>query len=638
MYDEDLEPEQNELQEQPCTPMAISRRQGRVLPLTILVNALGKQLERFQQAPAFCALVTVKSIEWVTPFTATAKILADWDVVVESDLSARDRDRLLSDAVRKLATGARVLCVAPALTPASNRLLPFADLVIELDSLTKRDVTDAIHATTGFWPRGLRTNDLVGITLEQAIAAIRHGTSAASCVRRLRASRAAPSADPLAAAAPLETLCGYGAAQEWAGQLVADLERWRAGDIELSQIQRNAVLAGPPGVGKSTFVRSLAKSARVPLFTSSMGTLFGSTAGYLDSIVKGIDSLFNEASNAAKCSLVFIDELEGIPSRINLDNRHASWWTPVVNHFLTTLDSALSPAATNLIIVGATNFPERLDPALTRPGRLDRVIWIDPPDEKALVGIYRQHLGQELAGESLDGLAAITVGCTGADVVGHIKGARARARAQARPLRLQDIVEEICPPSNLGGEDLWRVCLHECGHAIAALRLGTGSIKSITATGSGRQVGRVVYEHTKLGMGNAERQQSLVIQLLSGRAAEEVLLGSVSTGAGGSLDSDLAKASGLVAASHLSWGLRGSLLFLAEPEKALAATRLSPRTLRAMEQELSRSYELALQLVRENATIVRFLARHLREERVLSGDRFMELVSSHEEGRADDDA
>lgn len=108
-----------------------------------------------------------------------------------------------------------------------------------------------------------------------------------------------------------------------------------------------------------------------------MGTLFATTNGYLDGVIKGIDALFASALAAGPSAIVLIDELDGIPSRAGLNDRHASWWTPVINHFLTTLDSSLSGSASRLIVIGATNHPERLDPALIRPGRLDRVIWVD---------------------------------------------------------------------------------------------------------------------------------------------------------------------------------------------------------------------------------------------------------------------
>jgi hypothetical protein len=161
---------------------------------------------------------------------------------------------------------------------------------------------------------------------------------------------------------------GMGEAMAWANRLLADLERWRAGEIPFEAIERHVVLASEPGLGKTTFARSLAKSARLPLVATSVGAWFSSSAGYLDSVVKAIDGAFARAAASAP-AILFLDELDALPSREALGPREGSWWTPVIGHMLTTLDGAISGVAGRLIIVGATNYAQKLDPALIRPGR-----------------------------------------------------------------------------------------------------------------------------------------------------------------------------------------------------------------------------------------------------------------------------
>lgn len=620
-------------------PVVRGRSSGRILPLTMLERALGNRLRAFTEREGLCVVIRVKSPDWVEPIAAAAKMMAHWRVAIDGEGTVRAREQAIADGLRRLAAGDRILCVIPANVQVPPRLVAAADIVLKVDRIVVPDLSKAIKLTTNSWPRGLKQADVEGIELPQAISAIRVGATPAQCVRRLRESRTSSSVDPLVGDAPLlSELAGYGQAQEWGERLIADLGRWRVGQLEFSAMQKNAILAGPPGIGKSTFMRSLARSAGLPLFVSSMGTLFASTAGYLDSIVKGIDSLFAGASAAGPAAIVFLDELEGFPRRDQLEARHASWWTPVVNHMLTTLDSSLSSSTSNLIVVGATNHPDRLDPALTRPGRLDRVLWISHPDEEALVKIFRQHLDGELTDIDLTGVVAISVGSTGADAAGFVKGARARARQDGREIRLQDLVDEICPPSAMNADDLWRACVHECGHALMTTLRGTAEIKSIAIMGGNGQGGRVVHKSsTTAHIANAEGHEAMAMQMLGGRAAEQVVFGRASGGAGGANDSDLARCSALIAAAHLSYGLRDSLVYLAEPDEALTVARRYPGLTAVIAKEMEELYSRAVQLLTDHKAELIAVAEQLRRQRVMSGEQFVLFLENvrAEGGRTD---
>nr|WP_314256805.1 AAA family ATPase [uncultured Devosia sp.] len=608
-------------------PISRAVRMGRALPAMVLKRALGKYWNRFYKEEAVCVIILVKSATWVAPFMGAARSMANWQAFIDGDSTPGAMRRAIGEAMQRLSTGDRVIAVFPSTTPVPSNLRMAADIVVEIDGIEAIDIVRAVRLVT---KTSIRAKDIRSTEIDMiaAMGAIRSGSTASACLRRLNApSRPAETDRLVGAAPPIEALHGYGPAMDWAKRLVSDLHRWRAAELDFSAIQRNAILAGLPGTGKSTFVRSLAKSTGLPLITSSVGKMFSSSAGYLDSIIKQLDMLFEEARRAGPACIVFLDELEAFPDRSRLDSRHSSWWTPVVTHMLTLLDGALSTATDRLIVVGATNHPDRLDSALTRPGRMDRVIWIDLPDEIALAGIYRQHLGTDLQDEDLSGIAVFAVGSTGAEAAGHVKGARVRARNTGRAISLQDLIDEICPPSTLSAEEIWRTCVHESGHALAAHVLGTANVMSVAVTGGDDgTAGRVIYQPTASRLTDPEVNRNAVVQMLAGRAAEEVLLGSISSGAGGGWASDLAKASKQIASAHVSLGLRGSLVHLAEPEDALLVARRSPVLMQSIDAELHELYQKAKELVERHSSALLALAEKLRSQRIVSGAEVTEML------------
>nr|WP_314257252.1 AAA family ATPase [uncultured Devosia sp.] len=606
-------------QSRPFVSSARARATFRSLPIFMLHRVLGSQLKRFTEEQGLCVLIRVKSESWIAPCRAGARLMCEWSSVLD-DFTGRNRDTLIADALDYLARGGRVLVVVSKNTAVPAALKAAVDIELDVDTITRDDVARAIKQTTERWPRGLSDEDIDGLELPAAVSAIRAKTSAASCIRRLRNAKTVVPVDALVADAPeLSQLHGYGEAAVWAQRLIDDLALWRDGKLEFSAIQKNAVLAGPPGVGKSTFMRSLAKSTSLPLVVSSVGTMFATSPGYLDSVVKAIDAVFATANAAGQTAILFLDELDGFPDRATLDQRSASWWTPVVNHLLTCLDSALGGSAGKLIVVGATNHPHNLDAALVRPGRFDRILNIELPDLDDLAGIFRQHLGADLIGEDLAGIASIAAGRTGAEVADCVKGARARARRNGRPVEVGDLVEQLCPPSKFSEADIWRTCVHESGHVVAATLLDVGELLSASVTGAyAGQGGQTVLRRSQ-AMTTAERTKRLVVHLLSGRAAEEVLLGSVAGGAGGAPDSDLGLASHLVAAGHLSFGLGGFLTYVSDPEESLVVARRSPEVMNLIETEMRALYAQAKTLVEDNREAVQRVAEALRTHRVLGG-------------------
>lgn len=188
----------------------------------------------------------------------------------------------------------------------------------------------------------------------------------------------------------IENLTGYGEAVEWASNLKIDLEEWRAGKLGWNEMTSKILLFGPPGTGKTMFARALCNSLQIPLVSTSVATWL--EPSYLGDVVRRMRRSFDEAA-AHKPSILFIDEFDGIGLR-GTKGHHSDYWNTVVNKALELLDGTI--AATGIIIVGATNRPDAIDPALLRAGRIEHKVDIGLPDTAALMGIFRHHLGKDL--------------------------------------------------------------------------------------------------------------------------------------------------------------------------------------------------------------------------------------------------
>ncbi|MGQ3076582.1 MULTISPECIES: AAA family ATPase [Rhizobium/Agrobacterium group] len=191
----------------------------------------------------------------------------------------------------------------------------------------------------------------------------------------------------------VETLSGYGAARNWAFDLKADLALWRQGNLRWDEMSTRLLLSGPPGTGKTMFARALCNTLQVPLLATSVADWL--EPGFLGDVLQRMSGAFAFAAEKAP-SILFIDEIDNIGSRqTSAANRsHDDYWTSMINRMLELLDGA--SRLEGVIVIGATNLPERIDPALLRSGRLETHIPIPMPDTNALVGILATHLGSDL--------------------------------------------------------------------------------------------------------------------------------------------------------------------------------------------------------------------------------------------------
>ncbi|EMS95495.1 ATPase central domain-containing protein [Agrobacterium tumefaciens str. Cherry 2E-2-2] len=192
----------------------------------------------------------------------------------------------------------------------------------------------------------------------------------------------------------VETLSGYGEARDWALDLKEDLQIWRDGGLPWSEMSTKLLLSGPPGTGKTTYARALCNSLQVPLLVTSVASWL--EPGYLGDVLKRISKAFELARENAPV-ILFIDEIDNIGSRsAGRREQHDDYWRSLINRLLELLDG--TSKTDGVIIVAATNLPEKIDPALLRSGRLEKHVAIPLPDTEALVGILAHHLGDDLAG------------------------------------------------------------------------------------------------------------------------------------------------------------------------------------------------------------------------------------------------
>lgn len=199
-------------------------------------------------------------------------------------------------------------------------------------------------------------------------------------------------AEPGLSAPPtVETLHGYGKAANWALDLKLDLALWRSGQLPWSQMSTRLLLSGPPGTGKTTFARALCNTLQVPLIATSVSTWL--EPSHLGDVIKRMRLAFEEAQSHAP-AILFVDEIDGIGRR-GQKNEYDDYWNSVVNKLLELMDGTMK--SEGLIIVGATNHPDVIDPAIRRSGRLETHIEIPLPDVDALVGILAHHLGGDCA-------------------------------------------------------------------------------------------------------------------------------------------------------------------------------------------------------------------------------------------------
>ncbi len=342
-------------------------------------------------------------------------------------------------------------------------------------------------------------------------------------------------------------------------------------------------------------------------------------------------------------SFIFVDEIDAIGSREKFSGHDRQYYTEVVNALLEQLDGYQQREG--VIALAATNYLSSVDPALIRPGRLDRVVWIRNPDKTALAAIYREYLGAA-AGPDVDAeeLAGLSEGQSGAQVEFVVRCARRRARERGdTAVAMADLRAEAIrlllgasgdPPT---GETARRIAVHEAGHAVVRL-LGPDGGQGVafvsilpTDSGAGVSIDQLA------GASHRTREDLLrrIRFLVGGRAAEEVVFGrdGISLGAGGGPGSDLASATrmALVLEQSLGVGSERPLLWLpppATPDDAASALRSDPELAARVSALLDREYRGAVDVIAGHRELLDRVVDLLLAEREVDGRRLRALVTA----------
>ncbi len=407
-----------------------------------------------------------------------------------------------------------------------------------------------------------------------------------------------------------------------------------------AKLPKGALLVGPPGTGKTLLARAVAGEAHVPFFSLTGSDFVEMFVGVGASRVR---DLFREANKNAPC-IIFIDEIDAIgrsrDSKYGGGNEERE---QTLNQLLSEMDGFDS--SKGIFILAATNRPEILDKALLRPGRFDRRIIVDKPDLKGRVDILKVHAKGVMMDETvdLDAIALATSGAVGSDLANMINEAAINAVKEHRELVSQKDLYEAVEQVLVGKEKKDRimkpeerkiVSYHEVGHAlVSALQKGTEPVQKITIVprtmGALGYVMQVPEEEKFL---NTEKElRAMLVGLLGGRAAEELVFDSVTTGA----SNDIEKATSIARSMVTQYGMskRFGLVGLETVESKYLDGRTvlncSEVTAAQVDEEvmqiLKDSYEQAKKLLSENREILDKIAAYLIEKETITGKEFMEI-------------
>lgn len=543
---------------------------------------------------------------------------------------------------RSVAKGRHCTGFAADLSWLPNDMVQAADYRLEVPRLTAGDVAAVALELCGDSPvESLSDEQAVLLTPRLLRLARRPGQTADAYIVKLRdlldhalASAgsgancpAAASASPRAAPT-LSRLHGMDEAVRWGLDLARDLRLFAESKISWGDVDRGCLLSGPPGVGKTLFARALAQTCDVPLVSGSYSEWHGTGSAHQGDLLKAMRRTFSKARDSAPC-ILFIDETDSFPNRATITHHYVEWETQVVNGLLAEIDGV--EGREGVVVIGACNHPEKLDPALIRSGRFDRHIRLSLPDRPALSAILREHLGPDLQGVDLSEAAMAGTGGTGADCEKWVRGARRRARTGGRDMVPRDLLDEIGGAENRTDAELWIAAVHEAGHAVAISALRPGTVRAVSIRGDdggftdgGRMRSRYLRE--------TDLQQHLII-LLAGRAAEEEVLGVASSGAGGQYGSDLERATWLAVTADTAFGFAagGGLLWRGMPDARELPAILAANAELAdrVRVRLDDAYAVVRELMRAYAAAVQDLASVLVTRRVLDGARAENIVRRH---------
>ena len=411
-----------------------------------------------------------------------------------------------------------------------------------------------------------------------------------------------------------------------------------------AKIPKGALLVGPPGTGKTLLAKAVAGEANVPFLSISGSDFVEMFVGVGASRVR---DLFEQAKQKAPC-IVFIDEIDAI-GRARGKNAGFSGNDErenTLNQLLTEMDGFDDNSG--VIILAATNRPESLDPALTRPGRFDRRVPVELPDLKGREEILKVHARKIKLAENVDfsTVARMASGASGAELANIVNEAALRAVRDGRKLVTQADLEESIETVIAGYQkknailtdrEKWIVSYHEIGHALVAARqTHSAPVQKITIIP--RTSGALGYtmqvEEGNHYLMSREEIENKIATFTGGRAAEEVVFGSVTTGA----SNDIEQATKLARAMLTRYGMSdefGMVALETVTNQYLggdASLACSPETQtkidRLVVELVEQQHQKALQILRDDRQKLDELARFLHEKETITGQEFMSILNA----------
>ena len=410
-----------------------------------------------------------------------------------------------------------------------------------------------------------------------------------------------------------------------------------------ASMPKGVLLVGPPGTGKTMLAKAVAGEANVPFFSISGSEFVEMFVGMGASKVR---DLFKQAKEKAPC-IVFIDEIDAIGQKRNStgtggnDEREQT-----LNQLLTEMDGF--EGNTGVIILAATNRPESLDPALTRPGRFDRRVPVELPDLAGREAILRVHAKKIKMAQDVDlhTIARMASGASGAELANIINEAALRAVRNGRTIVSQADLEESIEVviagyqkknAVLSDKEKLVVSYHEIGHAlVAAKQTNSAPVQKITIIP--RTSGALGYT-MQVDTGDKylltkEEIENKIATYTGGRAAEEVVFGEITTGA----SNDIEQATKLARAMITRYGMSDEFDMVAMEtvnnqylggDTSLACSAETQKEIDKKVVELvKKQHEKARQILLDNRAKLDELARFLYEKETITGDEFMEILTS----------
>ena len=409
-----------------------------------------------------------------------------------------------------------------------------------------------------------------------------------------------------------------------------------------ASMPKGILLVGPPGTGKTMLAKAVAGESNVPFFSISGSEFVEMFVGMGASKVR---DLFKQAKEKAPC-IVFIDEIDAIGQKRSggqyggNDEREQT-----LNQLLTEMDGFDDNSG--VIILAATNRPESLDPALTRPGRFDRRVPVELPDLKGREEILKVHAKKIKLAENVDfgTVARMASGASGAELANIVNEAALRAVRDGRRLVTQADLEESIETVIAGyqkknailtDKEKWIVSYHEIGHALVAARqTHSAPVQKITIIP--RTSGALGYtmqvEEGNHYLMSREEIENKIATFTGGRAAEEVVFGSVTTGA----SNDIEQATKLARAMLTRYGMSdefGMVALETVTNQYLggdASLACSPETQAKIDQLVvdlvERQHQKALKILQDDRQKLDELAKFLHEKETITGQEFMQILN-----------